>query len=323
MQWTVDTAARGDLHRLSAGIAEGVACDLPARWLVPWVPVSLLSSRLWPPAPHPAQRRHPSRVGRPLGRRPPRKPAARSSSSPLRRLARPRPPPPSPRPAAPSSTSPRAPAWRSSGRHAPTSSGPCVAAPPCPAPPATTRSAPAARACRTASPRSDPPPPTRPPPPARPAPRRRSPPPTRSRSPVSSGTWRAIGATGDGAWRKATGKGVTVGVIDTGVDASHPDIAPNFSHALSRNFTHGHPQHRRTVRGRHLHRPGRRRRRRPRHATSPARSPRRGTASASPASRRTPRSSTSAPVRTPATSSSTRRSPPSPTPVTSASTSST
>ena len=28
-----------------------------------------------------------------------------------------------------------------------------------------------------------------------------------------------------------------VGVIDTGIDASHPDIAPNFDAALSRNFT--------------------------------------------------------------------------------------
>ena len=47
----------------------------------------------------------------------------------------------------------------------------------------------------------------------------------------------AIGATPDGAWRKATGKGVTVGVIDTGIDASHPDLAKNFSAPLSRNFT--------------------------------------------------------------------------------------
>ena len=28
-----------------------------------------------------------------------------------------------------------------------------------------------------------------------------------------------------------------VGVIDTGVDGNHPDIAPNFNRGLSRNFT--------------------------------------------------------------------------------------
>jgi subtilisin family serine protease len=32
-------------------------------------------------------------------------------------------------------------------------------------------------------------------------------------------------------------KDVLVGIIDTGIDASHPDIAPNFDAALSRNFT--------------------------------------------------------------------------------------
>jgi subtilisin family serine protease len=79
------------------------------------------------------------------------------------------------------------------------------------------------------------------------------------------------------------GAGVLVGVIDTGIDGSHPDIAPNFSNALSRNFTTD---------------------------MSPARSPRRRTVSASRVSPRRPRSSTSAPVRTRATSSSARRSTP-------------
>ena len=37
-------------------------------------------------------------------------------------------------------------------------------------------------------------------------------------------------------------KRVKVGIIDTGVDASHPDIAPNFDRKLSRNFTTDIPE---------------------------------------------------------------------------------
>ena len=32
-----------------------------------------------------------------------------------------------------------------------------------------------------------------------------------------------------------------VGIIDTGVDGNHPDIAPNFNRALSRNFVTDRP----------------------------------------------------------------------------------
>jgi subtilisin family serine protease len=46
-----------------------------------------------------------------------------------------------------------------------------------------------------------------------------------------------IGATTEGSYRRAQGRGVRVGIIDTGVDGSHPDIAPNFDAASSRNFT--------------------------------------------------------------------------------------
>ena len=46
-----------------------------------------------------------------------------------------------------------------------------------------------------------------------------------------------IGATPEGAHDTATGDGVLVGIIDTGVDGSHPDLAPNFDAARSRNFT--------------------------------------------------------------------------------------
>jgi len=41
----------------------------------------------------------------------------------------------------------------------------------------------------------------------------------------------------DEAHRRATGRGVEVGIIDTGVDGTHPDIAPNFDNRRSRNFT--------------------------------------------------------------------------------------
>ncbi len=48
---------------------------------------------------------------------------------------------------------------------------------------------------------------------------------------------RMIHATPDGSYGEQPGrKGVLVGVIDTGIDGTHPDIAPNFSEDLSRNF---------------------------------------------------------------------------------------
>jgi subtilisin family serine protease len=47
----------------------------------------------------------------------------------------------------------------------------------------------------------------------------------------------AIGAGATQSYRFNQGGGVRVGVIDTGVDGNHPDIAPNFDRTLSRNFT--------------------------------------------------------------------------------------
>jgi lantibiotic leader peptide-processing serine protease len=57
--------------------------------------------------------------------------------------------------------------------------------------------------------------------------------------PFAGAQWdmKMIGATADGSYRKQPGsKKVRVGIIDTGIDASHPDIAPNFDRRLSRNF---------------------------------------------------------------------------------------
>jgi subtilisin family serine protease len=58
--------------------------------------------------------------------------------------------------------------------------------------------------------------------------------------PLASLQWdmAMIHATVDGSYRKSTGdKRVLVGVIDSGIDGSHPDLAPNFNRQLSRNFT--------------------------------------------------------------------------------------
>ena len=47
-----------------------------------------------------------------------------------------------------------------------------------------------------------------------------------------------IHATVDGSYAVGTGNhDVLVGIIDTGIDASHPDLAPNFNADLSQNFT--------------------------------------------------------------------------------------
>src|SRR3954469_2815845 len=51
-----------------------------------------------------------------------------------------------------------------------------------------------------------------------------------------------IGATPSGSYgRQQASHDVRVGIIDTGIDGSHPDIAPNFDRALSRNFTVDNP----------------------------------------------------------------------------------
>ncbi|MEA2363210.1 MAG: hypothetical protein QOD71_2355 [Thermoleophilaceae bacterium] len=54
---------------------------------------------------------------------------------------------------------------------------------------------------------------------------------------------RLINATPTKSYKRQRGNSqVRVGMIDTGVDGSHPDIAPNFNRSLSRNFTTDIPE---------------------------------------------------------------------------------
>jgi subtilisin family serine protease len=60
-----------------------------------------------------------------------------------------------------------------------------------------------------------------------------------SGDPLSGLQWdmQMIGATPTGSYaRQQANHGVRIGIMDTGVDGNHPDIAPNFDRALSRNF---------------------------------------------------------------------------------------
>jgi len=59
-----------------------------------------------------------------------------------------------------------------------------------------------------------------------------------SSEPLASCQWdmSLIGATPSRAWTGATGRGVSVGVIDSGVDVTHPDVAPNLDLARSCSF---------------------------------------------------------------------------------------
>jgi subtilisin family serine protease len=58
--------------------------------------------------------------------------------------------------------------------------------------------------------------------------------------PLANLQWdmKMIHATSEGSYHTEKGsRRVLVGILDTGVDGNHPDIAPNFDRALSRNFT--------------------------------------------------------------------------------------
>src|SRR5919197_1966122 len=65
-------------------------------------------------------------------------------------------------------------------------------------------------------------------------------PPVVNGDPLSGLQWdmQLIGATPSGSYARQQGShAVRVGIMDTGIDGNHPDIAPNFDRDLSRNFT--------------------------------------------------------------------------------------
>ncbi|MGQ0840791.1 S8 family serine peptidase [Actinokineospora sp.] len=65
---------------------------------------------------------------------------------------------------------------------------------------------------------------------------------TAGMDPLDSQLWGLTAVRSDLArTRQAGDKRVKVGILDTGVDGNHPDIAPNFDRALSRNFTRDIP----------------------------------------------------------------------------------
>jgi subtilisin family serine protease len=65
----------------------------------------------------------------------------------------------------------------------------------------------------------------------------KAPKPKKSAEPLSGLQWDMAQIDAAAANKTERGKGVRVGILDTGVDGSHPDIAPNFDANLSRNFT--------------------------------------------------------------------------------------
>ena len=70
--------------------------------------------------------------------------------------------------------------------------------------------------------------------------RRPQPGPRPDAEPLADLQWdmQQMNATVDGSYQVQQGdERVLVGILDTGVDGTHPDIAPNFSNDLSRNFT--------------------------------------------------------------------------------------